>query len=369
MVTVLMLVLAAFAVDFGRAYTTKRQLSTAADAAAIAAARYYATQQGTCAQFTADALIKGPLWQAASSIAKDYLDRNIASATALNLTVECAPGAKGVRVTFSDYKSTATTFGVLANVKQIPTSRNATADVYVPLSGNAVPFLLCFSDVQNIRDNPNTIQKASFPQPACDAYPGTWYTVNCPEDVNTSSQNNLDKFCKEPIWIIKTTPAGIETSDTETQLRTTCEDKPFSANPGCLQGNPGNIGNSGDRAFWDSLLGKTVLMPVIYKNTITNSSRGASGGSTLHVPIAGFLAAEVCGYHWGSNAHGQWTSDRCDSTHQPTPSLFSTDGGNTDYLLLTYSQYISDPGPVGGRADCVLGSTCDFGNRAVALIR
>jgi hypothetical protein len=133
----------------------------------------------------------------------------------------------------------------------------------------------------------------------------------------------------------------------------------WSEDPGCLRGNPGNIqGQVSD--FWQTLLGETILLPVVYPTTITPLT-----GSQTHYPVAGFIGAEVCGYHWGNNSNdqGKWSADKCAGN-----SFDVSAGGNGNYMLLVYSSYLSS-GVAGPSTTCGLGDTNCDGNRGISLVK
>ena len=380
MMSVALFAIAAFAVDFGQAYTTKRQLSTAADSAVLAAARYYATQPGSCTQ------LSSPLdpnyltrLSTAKSIAKQYLDQNIGAANLDDLTVACSPDLKSLDVYFADSRTNSATFSQIAGVKQITTSRSATAEVYVPTSGDAVPYMLCFSDLPIVQ-NPlggSTIEKISYPG-NCKAYQddktvfsGNWYTVNCPEDSppfstgNSNDSKNLAKFCDMSVTSIDVGSADTPTA--EDTARQKCQGEPFSASPGCLRGNQGDPSQTKVRQFWDAnVLGKDVLLPVFYTNTVTKDNAGS------HWPVVGFQAVHVCGYYWGPNKSNQITDNVCTASANTFHYDAKADNSPTNYILVVRSQYISG-GNSRGHADCAIsdGNTpgCDGGNRAVSLIK
>jgi hypothetical protein len=365
-----LIVVAAFAVDFGAAYLNKRQLSTAADAAALAAARYYAAQTGTCHTFSdpTDANY-ATRYAAATALAQNYMDKNVNGATAQPLELSCGSD-DSLLVTFRDTKSTPAGLGTLVGVGKVPTGRDATASVFVNLQGAALPYAMCVADAVIVRNNPTTVERGVYPG-ACGNFSGNWYTIDCPEDSGNTSQNNLAKACTTPIRIITTTPPDTDNAATELQLKNTCDGQPFTADPGCLRGNSGNITSNNLLDFWDSLVGTTVLLPVIYNNTV--STQGSGGGSTTHYPIAGFLGAKICGYHWGSHDSGTMSPDPAcngvNNSHNYSPSQAITGNGNQDnYLLLVYSSYVSS-GTVGSTT-CKLGDTsCDLGNHGAALVR
>ena len=362
LMSVALFVIASFAVDFGHAYTTKRQLSTAADSAALAAARYYATQSGNCTQ------LSNPLdpnytsrMTVAKSTASQYLSDNIGGANLDDLTVSCSPDLKSLDVYFADSRSDTTALAGIAGVSKITTARSATAEVFVPSVGaGALPYMLCYSDIATLQ-LPG-VQKLSYDKNtnACGYYGGNWYTVDCPEDSDNTDQKNLAKFCTDTITAFTTDPPNTYSHDTVAQASAHCDGQPYSGPEGCLRGNSGNIRGTTLLNFWDSILGDNVLMPVIYPGTVTGT------GSKTNWPVVGFLAARICGYHWGPN------NNQVSGTAVPDckTTLTTSTGTSTDnYLLLAKSIYTSG-GAALGHSGCAVGSpTCDGGNRAVSLIK
>ena len=82
--TVALIVMAAFAVDFGLAYTKKRELQNGADAASLAAAQYFMENMtGEC-----DSSKIASLLSDAEAEADNYMDANVAGAdtSGTNLT-------------------------------------------------------------------------------------------------------------------------------------------------------------------------------------------------------------------------------------------------------------------------------------------
>src|SRR3954471_2769676 len=76
------LLIAAFTVDAGRAYVQKRQLSTSADAASLAAARVYSGYTGTCAQLSNQSLpTSAAAYAAAQTAANAARGDNISGAS------------------------------------------------------------------------------------------------------------------------------------------------------------------------------------------------------------------------------------------------------------------------------------------------
>lgn len=356
-------IIAASTIDFGQAYVTKRQLSTSADSAALAAAQYYASLPGSCGALASAA---DPTDAAtAQSIANNYMTKNFPGATPGTISARCSPDNKQLWVSFSNSATNGATFGQVAGVYSITTNRATTANVFVPSGvAGALPYALCFSDAQAIADNPNTVERAVYPS-ACGDYPGDWYTVDCPEDSGNTSQNNLAKYCKDEITTIDATDGDrlpdTDTAATEAYVATQCN-ATTGWSSDCLRGNSGQIrGTISD--FWKTLVGTTVTLPVIFDHTITGT------GSQTYFPIVGFLTAEVCGYHWGPERQ-QITSpasDRCvaDNTNNYTDNQLAN---NSNYVLLIKSTLT-----IGGSSapsQCAEGDPqCATGPMSYALIK
>jgi predicted outer membrane repeat protein len=132
--TVILIVVAAFTVDFGMAYLTKRQLSTAADAAALAADAVYKTEyKGVCTvpgndpetPVAANANVRSHAESAADSLfLENYPQGTAADGTITD--VRCK--GTGVEVVYSATGDSDSPFGVLAGgTGTITTQGNAAA--------------------------------------------------------------------------------------------------------------------------------------------------------------------------------------------------------------------------------------------------
>lgn len=363
--------IAASTIDFGQAYVTKRQLSTSADAAALAAAQYYATLPGTCVQLSASSTYATN----AQNVANSYMGKNFPGATPGTVSARCAPDGS-LWVSFSNSATDAATFGQFAGVNSITTNRAATADVSVPPgTGGVIPYPICLSQAAalGISGTPTpAVLEIDYPSD-CDSDPaGNWYTLDCPEDAGNSAANDVAKICTTAITAIKGTPPNPPTL-AEAQAAchyTPSPPTPYSADPGCLRGNTGNPSNgntqncsnngtTSDMCFWESLLGQPVVLPVFYDNSYTGS------GSNSHWPVIGFVAATICGFHWGNSPgkQGQDTSAPCS-----TPLSVTAPGPTGNYMLITQSKFFY--GGTEGNSGCPLGDpTCDWGTRSAALVR
>jgi hypothetical protein len=115
--TVLLVLMGAFVLDFGLAYTNKRQAQTAADAAALAAATVYQGQPLTCDVLTQPA--NTPVWNQLKNDAKAEGDKllaeNLTSAKDVTFSVACdGENPKAFVVDYSVSKDSAIGLGRLA---------------------------------------------------------------------------------------------------------------------------------------------------------------------------------------------------------------------------------------------------------------
>lgn len=376
---------AAYAVDFGMAYNSKRQLQTAADSAALAAASEYATSPGKCSDLTGPAA-PPTLEPKAEATAKSYLLKNRPGASMDNFTVGC--DAKGHLTV--DVKASGTTDVGLGKVmfssNTLSTNRAAEATLDVPPSGNGLrPYMICSQFVPDAASPlPTGVMKVDFPTTSdttgnCPHAAGNWFTLDCPH-LGNSNNGNPDLATAtatgcapdHPISIVDpqdhTSPANLYNS-----LRAAC---PATANlmadydADCLTSNPGNVSANPVITAWDSLvaLHKPVLFPVFCGMPDCNPAgwvQGMSGNNTMY-PVHKLAAAQVCGYHWGNKDSGLYASTG------PTDLCNGADAGpgsNSDnYLLLAFTQ-LQVSGSTAD-SDCPIGDdSCDGGARRVLLTK
>jgi hypothetical protein len=375
LLAVVLVGMSAFTVDLGMAYVSKRQLQTASDAAALAAASVYTQKWGSCVTLRLDNTAKAQAQAAADAIR----EQNRPGSTGSELVVECGDtGALEVA-----YESKGATEVILGGVlgatdEEITTSREAAASVDVPpqVGSGLRPYMVC-SDFVPGGTLPSAVIKVGFPDAgkastACPTgtSPGNWWTVSCPENVGKNSTDELAEAtlngCREPVSIVSPqSPPTAPPNDTlRNELLAGCSGGP---DHDCLGAVPGAISGAQVWAAWSSLLGKTVVLPVFCgEATCSPAAVVQAGGDNAAYPVHKFVGATVCGYHWGSSSQktGQTTAGACGST-----AYDATDGGNDEnYLLLVYSQ-VRTSGTTGPSA-CALGdSACDGGLRRVRLTK
>jgi Flp pilus assembly protein TadG len=371
---VVLLIASAFTVDFGVAYVSKRQLQTAADSAALAAAAVYSKYPGTCAQLTANVAYKSE----AQTVANSYRTKNRSGSTGTTITPSC--NAQGELVVgYSATASTATFFGVIIGTNSITTSRTASAQVDVP---NAVnhgirPYALCSADVPT-GPTPSGVVEIKPPGQAhggslcADAQAGgNWWFVTC--DIPGGGQSDgspknmgtaIEQGCTNTIKIVtpqnKTTPATLSTS-----MTVNCSaGKPATSS--CLDGDTGNssLKNKDGYEAWDTILGKKIMLPVFCSTPTCNPDTVSGTGTNTRYPVYSIAGVVVCGYHiYDKNSKVSNTGDCAGNTF--TSAYVSGQDKKDVYFYLKFTQVLTSSDQ--SASDCALGTTCDGGLRRVRL--
>ena len=157
--TFVMMLTSAFAVDLGMAYTSKRQLQTAADSAVLAAAAVYAKYPGTCADLVANATYRAQ----AQAAADGYRTENRSGSAGTPIAPACNSQGE-LEVGYAATGTTATTFASLVGIDSISDPRSAKALVDVPTSiGYGIrPYALCSADLP-LGPAPSTVVEVKPP--------------------------------------------------------------------------------------------------------------------------------------------------------------------------------------------------------------
>lgn len=271
---VFMMGLLAFAVDVGNAYATKRKLSTAADGAALAAAQELALADTSCTAAAAAS--------AARKLAEDY---NLANAddgdgayvplSPSDVVLSCGnPDDGTVRVT--NREKVDFVFGGFLGVDDVLTPGAATAQYGRPGSlAGLRPFGLCDKSPEflALRGSASTADFSARPTVRlpfektkdgdCGPAPGNWGVIDF--DGGSNPTGDIQK------WI----QFGYEQ---EVVLG------PLSV----LSGEPGNLGGGAFESQLDSIVGKTILLPVY-------TAAVKSGNNTLFT-ITEFISVRFCGW-------------------------------------------------------------------------
>jgi hypothetical protein len=276
--SVVLILMAAFAVDLGNAYAVKRQLSVAADAAALDAARAVAVAESGgqpilgggrgCASWTpaqeAAAQQAAEVTAAATNAANDISGEAVVD----NVVVTCV-GDERVEVQVDNSRSLPVFFGGVADISGIEPARSATGAVIPRLSvGGLRPYAACNSVVD-----------------AASASPGTTFVMDL---------DNQLGVCNSTVpgnWGIVDFDGGSNpTGDIEDWTEFGYPD-PVSVSPPTLPGDPGaNLAPI--QGELDSIIDEVVLFPVV-----SGYVAGTGGGSNGRFDVVGFIGAKVCAYY------------------------------------------------------------------------
>ncbi len=267
--TLIFLGFAAFAVDAGAGYLSKRNLQNAADAAALAAADSLVDESGTCAQVAADTTAV----DAAHDIAAAYSADNRASNIETGFEVRCDDSGRRIEVWYRNGGTVDSIFSAMIGAgSRTAAEREAVASVGVPGSVTGLrPYFICITSADALRASGGWL-RIEFPAPGCGNQPGNWYTVDCPEDGTGNSTpvlaSNTTNGCSAEISIVDLTSANGDPAAEQALLLAACQGSPvLSAERGCLTGNTGNLSSNPISNAWDGLLGQTIALPVFDLNT------------------------------------------------------------------------------------------------------
>lgn len=340
---------AAFTTDFGSAYVVKRNLATGADAAALAAAKDFATStRKTCAA----ALLDTATATTAQATGDSYLSQNAPKAARTGFTVACDTTSQNLDVTYKGQDSSSRFLGAIYGAGDYQVSRSATAEVGVAADVTGLrPYMICGADLPTLTAD-SSPHELVFPNAVCGSQSGNWYSVDCPTSGSNGTKDlasNTEFGCDADISIIDTSNA---TNDAQriSILQANCPQ--LQANPGCLTANTGKLSSQNIADAWDKLLGQDILMPVFFKGSVVNP------GNNARYPVYAFVGVKVCGYNWQSKSNIT-TAGAC------AGAAFS----NADNSLVLVGESVIASGST-KTSTCALGNVlCDFGARTVHLVK
>lgn len=379
LLSVSLLVLGAFSVDLGMAYSSRMALQTAADAGALAAAATYAEGSGrTCA----DLLAAVPL-STADAVAQGYLDANRALATedaTGTLSATCTDGT--LRVVFDVSGETPAYLGRLAGIDRIGGTAHAAVGVEVAPGGDGLrPLAICGTDLPD-GAGPGTVWRTyvpgqgpapttSCPEPAT---AGNWWTLDCPGESTDDGggQNQLhDQIrngCGEPMTIVSG-QAGLTGTSLGDRLRAACPTVSTTPPYSCLSGDPGQPDAGQVEDAWAALIdsGKAIGLPVFCATSTCGATITGTGTNAVF-PLQRIVAVSVCGYHFGKQLKKRYSSGTgaCAPANAEAAALMA-DESDAAYLLLVSRTAFSSGSTAS--TGCTLGdTTCDGGYRRVRLL-
>lgn len=368
---VVLLIMAGFTIDFGQAYVNKRQMQTAADAAALAAASIYADYSGDCPTLQSNATARVE----AQARADEYREQNASGATGDSITIACVDGA--LQVTTNSTRRTTSLFGSLTGTgSSIAVERTATASMSVSprLPGGLRPLALCLAQLPNpavtgqvVRiDYPGDGHKV-FPGCPDSSASGNWWTLDCPGERTGSTSAGLEveikEGCPDPVSIV--TPQNATNAVTlSTSLTAACPSAPLHSET-CLEGDPGQMDAGHIEDSWRYLVDHqiTVVLPVFCAPPTCLPTTLTGTGTNAVFPVYKLASMRVCGYHFSKTAKYEFFDGDC-VNHGTLSTIGDTTKDN--YLLVTFKSVLTSGGTED--YDCDLDSQCDGGLRRVLLV-
>jgi Flp pilus assembly protein TadG len=308
LLTVVLVGMAAFATDFGLAYSRQRQLQTAADGASLAAAKTFAdaaTPGLTCSTVVASAS------GSAVTVARSYHALNAPADAALatgaapsgwsgdaGVAYRCNP-AGNVEVRVTNTGTSPAFFGSVFGVSDIDLGRSATAAMGPATAVTGLrPFAVCATAANqllaNNTANPGAAQLVSFDKvfsgttstaTPCGSSPGNWGTLDYDGGSNPVGDTTL--------W----TDVGFNAQiDLGSDLQIT-----FPGDPGFPSANSGNC-TTGDGCVHtvnlsgalNDIINRPSVLPVF--DVVTGSGNNAS------YRVVGFIGVKLCGWKIGNQS-------------------------------------------------------------------
>lgn len=262
---VVMVGLAAFSVDFGQAYASRRAMSTGADGAALAGARELqinASGTDNCANLVAKNS------SSAKSVASSYVTANAPAGTTSSTSVTCN-GSGQALVTVTTTAKSPSYFGAVYGAQDYDLTRTATAMVAPAQQVSGIrPFGICTSDADKVLTatlgSAVQVPIVKFGSPSCGTAKGNWQALDFDGGSNgTEVQEWIEDGYNGPVTIT-----------------------PGQTYP--VESDPGNNSGAKIQSEMNSILGVPILLPVF--------STVASNGNNAVYQVTGFLQVKMCGW-------------------------------------------------------------------------
>lgn len=295
----LFLVLTAFALDIGNAYANVRQLSVAADAAALSAAAKVGSlyPQGTaCTAAGLTAINATAVAQAEADKKNTDNTKSGVSAPVDPVTVRCA-GSDSIEVVVNNNRTVRTALAGIIGIDTMRPNSTATARYQrQPVGGGLRPWAVCATDVQASQANPSTTYWTAL---------GNWSTKDTTGICGSSAPGQ---------W-------GSVDFDGGGNGAPDLADWTLNGYPGevvipnaYLPADPGKTNSNGVRDALQSLVGQVNLFP---------SVTGISGsGNNAVFNAVGIATLKVCGIVYNGNIYNSGSD--CWTTPTPPTTSSST---------------------------------------------
>lgn len=375
--------LAAFAVDFGMAYNSKRNLQKGADAAALSAAKEVIRQASvgsSCGdivnQYTANT---NGLADKVNNAADTYARANRPDAVRQLIQLRCSTDNKRVEVVYEARGTTPTLFGgIFGQNTDYVAARRAVADTFVPVGGLGLrPYALCVTDLNALRGGGWVrVQYPGASVSLCGEYNGNWYTTDCPLDSNNGTlDENTELGCRTEVSIIE--PIAPATTVTRAQVADACTGLSGKTPAPCLMSNPGNVAAQTVVDQWIAILSSPGISVPVFNKTWKDWAEAdvtacRSGGNNGCYPVEAIAGVKVCAFKWankdGFDPGEAVPGSPCAGVAADLATVMSVrprDNNNYLWLKLTSVQVTGSSKASG----CSIGDpSCDAGSRGTRLV-
>lgn len=304
-VVILLLVISAFTVDFGQAYVSKRQLQSAADAGALAAAQVYKGQTMSCSQLLTNASLKND----AQSAADKWAQMNRPGAVGTSVVLGCDADG-GLTVDYGTSGETPQVFGgLVTGHSTITTDRSAQATIGgVGGGGKLRPWGICSGITKTLNqvvfvptDGGATAQgETSAGLCGTNAPPGGWWVAQCVGQGNgtPSTQDAVENGCKSTTTYTVVPDQSTHNSSPQTLFAWMTAACPKAAvGPYCLSSDTGNNATKQTQSQWQGLVGDSFTMPVFCGKTDCSDLAVSAQGNNASYPIEMIASVTLCGFY------------------------------------------------------------------------
>jgi hypothetical protein len=308
LLTVVLVAMAAFATDFGLAYSRQRQLQTAADGASLAAAKTFAD---VAAPGRACSAVVSAGSVGAVAVARSYHGLNAPAGSQLatgaaptgwsgdaGVAYRCNP-AGNVEVRVTNTGTSPAFFGSVMGLDDIGLGRTATAAMGPATAVTGLrPFAVCATAANQLLANnnatPGVAQLVSFDKvfsgstntaTPCGSAPGNWGTLDYDGGSNPVGDTTL--------W----TDIGFNAQiDLGSDLVITFPGDPGfpSANSGNCSTSDGCVQNVNLGGALNDILNRPSVLPVF--DVVTGS------GNNTEYRVVGFIGVKLCGWKIGNQS-------------------------------------------------------------------
>lgn len=299
-----LLLLAAFAVDIGNAYAQGRQVSVAMDAGALSAAAKVGNlmpRNQACSTNLLNSINAQSVAQAEADRINQENRKNGLPEAVDSVTVACADSNKAVEVTLNNRRGVPTALGGLIGIDTINAGNYAAARyVRKKVAGGLRPWAVCDGTALLAQQNPGTTYVAPLDNKlgVCTSQAsGNWGSVDF--DGGSNSAGDLAS------WTMNGYPGPVTI-------------------PSTLPADPGVSGSNALKDAFGALVNQVVLFP---------STTGFNGGNGNNASFGavGIVTVKVCGVYYQNQTYNTgsdcWVDPVAGARTAGTPTTVTVNGG------------------------------------------